>query len=164
MSDTKACTKCGVVKALTEYCKDRKKKDGLKSACRSCAKQYRIKYYQDNKEEHRKKQQIWRENNQERNRYLKARHKRENRGAYNAHSAKRRAQKLQATPAWADQDAIKAIYAEAQRLQETLGIEFHIDHIVPLQGELVCGLHVESNLQVIPAILNLKKSNKFKVQ
>tara|TARA_R110000796_G_C14372174_1_gene414147 strand:+ start:54 stop:644 length:591 start_codon:yes stop_codon:yes gene_type:complete len=123
-------------------------------------------YYSKNKERIREAQSKYQDDNREELYKMnkKYRQSTEGKAVRNALGAKRRAQKLQATPAWADQDAIKAIYAEAQRLQETLGIEFHIDHIVPLQGELVCGLHVESNLQVIPAILNLKKSNKFKVQ
>jgi len=91
-------------------------------------------------------------------------YKKDNKGVVNAYANKRRTQKLHATPAWADEEVIKEIYSEAQRLQEALGIDLHVDHIIPLQGELVCGLHVASNLQVIPAALNVRKSNKFKVQ
>jgi 5-methylcytosine-specific restriction endonuclease McrA len=68
---------------------------------------------------------------------------------------KRRARKLQATPAWADEGAIKAIYLEAGRLG------MHVDHIVPLQGKNVCGLHVENNLQLLSPTENSKKRNKF---
>lgn len=65
-----------------------------------------------------------------------------------------RARKLNATPAWADHTKIKGIYAACPE-------GYHVDHIVPLQGDTVCGLHVEYNLQIIPAVDNLKKSNKF---
>jgi hypothetical protein len=73
---------------------------------------------------------------------------------------KRRAAELQATPAWADFDAIEAVYAEAQRIQAQTGVPQHVDHIVPLLSKLVCGLHCEANLRVIPASENNRKNNR----
>ena len=66
--------------------------------------------------------------------------------------------------AWADQDAIKAVYAEARRLERSDGIKRHVDHELPLYGELVSGLHVHQNLQILPARANLKKGNTFTVE
>lgn len=80
------------------------------------------------------------------------------------HAAKRRVAKLQRTPPWANQDAIRAIYAEAVRLTRETGIEHHVDHTIPLQGELVSGLHVENNLQVLPWRENILKRNRFEVE
>ena len=77
-----------------------------------------------------------------------------------AHAAKRRAKKRNASPSWADPAAIKAIYREAKR-RIAAGEDVHVDHIFPLAGKAVCGLHVHFNLQIIPAKENLKKSNKF---
>ena len=74
--------------------------------------------------------------------------------------ARRKAAKINATPAWADRDRIAAVYVEAQRLSELTGNPHEVDHIVPLQSRLVCGLHVEHNLQVIPASINRSKSNR----
>jgi hypothetical protein len=71
-----------------------------------------------------------------------------------AYCAKRKATKLQRTPSWANLAAIRLIY-------ETCPIGHHVDHIVPLQGKNVSGLHVEWNLQHLPAEENLRKSNKF---
>lgn len=76
-------------------------------------------------------------------------------------SARRRAIELHAYPAWANPQAIAAVYAECKRLSKETGIEHHVDHIVPLLGRTVCGLHVEGNLQILPAQENLRKSNKF---
>lgn len=77
------------------------------------------------------------------------------------HSAKRRATKLRSTPAWANLQAIAAIYVEADRLTRETGVQHHVDHDVPLQHPLVCGLHVENNLRVLTAAANIRKSNKF---
>lgn len=70
--------------------------------------------------------------------------------------AKRRAKKLHATPKWLsreDKIKIKTIYM-------TCPEGYHVDHIIPLQGEAVSGLHVPWNLQCIPAEVNIAKSNK----
>jgi hypothetical protein len=63
-----------------------------------------------------------------------------------------------ATPAWADLEAIKKIYVEASVLRKQ-GSDVHVDHIIPLQGKTVCGLHVHWNLRIIPAIENMRKHN-----
>lgn len=88
----------------------------------------------------------------------------ENKPAFLARSNKRRAAKLQALPKWltkAEHEEIKELYEIARMFKLYTGEEYHVDHIVPLQGENVCGLHVPWNLQVIPAKENLSKSNKL---
>ena len=80
-----------------------------------------------------------------------------------AKAAERRAMKLQRTPAWLTADdfaAIKAIYAEAAEKIAATGLSWHVDHIVPLLGENVSGLHVPWNLQVIPGSENMRKGNR----
>ena len=71
--------------------------------------------------------------------------------------AKRRARKLQATPTWANQALIGATYERAH----DLGL--HVDHVLPLQGKLVCGLHVPFNLQLLTPEQNNAKGNRFRV-
>ncbi|MDE2020684.1 MAG: HNH endonuclease [Patescibacteria group bacterium] len=78
-----------------------------------------------------------------------------------AMSAKHRASKINATPKWANQGAIKEIYDAAHKISTTTGRPMHVDHVIPLRGKTVCGLHVEGNLQLLPKHENIKKSNKF---
>jgi hypothetical protein len=74
--------------------------------------------------------------------------------------AYRKAQKLQATPAWADLLGIEQIYGEAKRMTKETGIVYEVDHIVPLISPLVCGLHVPANLRPLPEFDNRSKGNR----
>jgi flagellum-specific peptidoglycan hydrolase FlgJ len=85
---------------------------------------------------------------------------RDNKDSVNARNSKHRANKINASPSWRDDDAIKEIYKEAQRLTNETGIIHHVDHRVPLNGKNVCGLHWEGNLQILTQTENLSKGNK----
>lgn len=89
------------------------------------------------------------------------RYYRDNPHVFRARDAQRRALKLRATPPWADLEAIKRIYKEAQLLTKITGIKHVVDHIIPLKGRTVSGLHVENNLQVITERRNLRKFNRL---
>jgi len=86
-----------------------------------------------------------------------------NKPYYIAKDAERRARKIKATPCWLsqeDRDQIRRIYDVRQKVSERTGVEHHVDHILPLKGENICGLHVPWNLAIIPAEMNLSKGNK----
>ena len=80
-----------------------------------------------------------------------------------ASGARRRAAELQRTPPWADHEAIRRVYQQAQEAALETGLSYHVDHIIPLQGRLVSGLHVHNNLQVLTALENSRKHNRFEV-
>jgi hypothetical protein len=144
----KRCPGCGEILPIENFSRDSHKKDGLHSTCRRCRADYTkankdcIKeYYEANKEYVRAQQKEY---------YLN------NKSLFIAYRAKRRAAKLQATPKWANLVTIKEIY-------QTCPSGYHVDHIVPLQNEIVCGLHCEFNLQHLPASENLSKGNRFEI-
>lgn len=77
-------------------------------------------------------------------------------------ASERRAAALKAgTPDWVDRAEIREIYAEARQRTIDEGVQYHVDHIVPLQNPVVHGLHVPWNLQIITAVENCSKSNTF---
>ena len=76
------------------------------------------------------------------------------------HNTARRIAEEQATPPWANQDKIRKICEATAALQAATGIKYHVDHIVPLRGKTVCGLHCEANLQALPALDNIVKGHR----
>jgi len=126
------------------------------------------KFYVKNKDKVTAQRAIWREANKaihlQRVKNSKNADK-EKYAAYNrAYWSKRNAAKLQRTPTWLTENdywMIKNIYKLAVLRSKTTGIKWEVDHIVPLQGKMISGLHVPSNLQVIPAVENRIKNNKF---
>lgn len=117
----------------------------------------------------RRQCQEWRERNleaqRERERQRHARDRPKSRAkalAYQKANARKVCQRVvererhvrRATPRWANRQAIATIYLSCPS-------GHHVDHIIPLRGRTVCGLHVENNLQHLPALENNKKGNSF---
>ena len=130
---------------------------------REAAAARNAKWRQENREGHAAQKAEWYQENHESRAAKQAEWNKANVGKCRASKAKRRAAKLQRTPSWVDFEAIKAVYAEARRLEVLDGIPRHVDHEIPLQGELVSGLHIASNLQILTAQENLSKSNRFEL-
>jgi hypothetical protein len=103
-------------------------------------KNFLIYYYEQGGQE---KSRLWRK------RYYSTH---QGRALMNAKTNKRRAYKLKAIPKWANLERIKEIYKKCEK-------GYHVDHIIPLRGLNVCGLHVENNLQILKARDNIVKSN-----
>jgi len=121
-------------------------------------------YYAKNKSKIIEYQEQYRNDpiNQEKIRQAKTVYRKENKAHLNALKAAYKANKKGATPHWVDHKTIAKRYDECKRLNDEAGyIKYHVDHIVPIRGKKVCGLHVPWNLQVITAKENMQKSNKF---
>lgn len=102
--------------------------------------------------------------NAKRCREQKRKYQKANPHVYAQINARRKAAKLKRTPKWLTSDdfwMMEQAYELAALRTKMLGFPWHVDHIVPLQGKNVSGLHVPANLQVIPAVINRSKWNKF---
>lgn len=146
-----------------------------KSAKKEQDKQYREKnkikllakkkeYYDNNKEKHSVRMANNYKIKSETYKQRVKKWKESNRAKHNAYCMLRHASKMQARPKWLSQDdlwMIEEAYSLAKLREQMTGIKWHVDHIVPLRGKTVCGLHVPWNLQVITASENCSKRNKF---
>jgi len=142
-------------------------------------KRLQREWYLRNRELTKARAKAWAEANPDRRQEILAKNReehREERNAYNrawfaensdkraAYEAKRRATLLQRTPQWLTEDdlwMIEQAYDLAKARTEMLGFEWHVDHVVPLQGKRVSGLHTPSNLAVIPGAENCRKNSRF---
>jgi 5-methylcytosine-specific restriction endonuclease McrA len=172
----KTCKKCGVEKPIDNFNKHAKTKDNLQPYCKECNSKITKQHYLDNKDkvdkrnkEYNKKHKEkivayskqWYENNKDLVLERCSLHYKHNKGSYRAKDRKRQLSKLLRTPSWADFERIKSYYNVCAFFNEINGYtKYHVDHIIPLQGKNVSGLHVHTNLQIIPAKENLSKGNK----
>lgn len=108
----------------------------------------------ENTEKGKATKQKWRKANRDKTRQSVENWRLRNKSRKATTEAKRRCAKLQRTPIWSDLVAITEVY-------ENCPEGYHVDHVIPLQGKTVCGLHVLENLQYLPMIENCRKSNIF---
>lgn len=159
----KYCNRCENDQPIEDFLFANRKKGVLKSYCRSCGKglykdwyyrtdqrlSYRKDYYKNNREKCRQSTKSWEQRN---------RHK----GVESTN--RRRERTKRATPTWLSQeqkDQVTGLYLLARDCTIVTGESYHVDHIVPLKGKNVCGLHVPWNLQVLPSDVNQRKGSKY---
>ena len=150
--DMKRCNKCGIIKDMQDFYKNNR--NVLSDYCIFCESNKHKEYYLDNKDKVNMRNKLYNTNNKHMIILQRKNYYETHRAESKARTIKRNINLQQATPAWANFEKMNKIY-NARELGE------HIDHIIPLQGELVCGLHWEHNLQYLSAKENIAKSNKF---
>ena len=124
--------------------------------CRVCDATRKAKYRKANADVVKAYNAEYRKANAAAIKVYKADWKKENSGKANATAAKRRATKLNSTPRW----LTKKDLAKIKKIYEDCPSGYQVDHILPLQGKRICGLHVPSNLKAIPASENASKCNR----
>ena len=117
-------------------------------------------WQQNNKERQKNYQKEWYRINKDKRRAVGKKWEQNNKDKVNASKAKRRALEKQAIPTWANLRAIRSLYRKAIELTKTTGVKHEVDHIYPLQSKYMCGLHVETNLQILTKAENSAKSNR----
>lgn len=150
----KKCTGCKKILSVNAFRKDKQKPTGLTSKCKKCRAFDRRSFYKKNKRSELERNKIWWKKNKDYHRKLMRDHFKNNKEYYKAKNAKRRAIKVSATPPWADLEGILFFYIFCPA-------GCHVDHIIPLQGDIVTGLHTLENLQYLPASKNLSKGNTY---
>lgn len=129
-------------------------------------REYKKAWRLANKEKQKAKEKEYYEAKKEQIKQYQVKYKKTNPAKVNALSKKRKVGKKQRTPCWLteiDYERIEIQYKLAYYLSKITGITYHVDHILPLHGKYVSGLHTPNNLQVLPATENLQKGTKYLV-
>lgn len=178
---SRVCTSCP---STGPFYRDKRTADGCTAQCRACIKARNVAAYEANAEDRKRRHKAWAAAHPERmnamraawteknadkvtakNAAYRALHldesrernrqwHRDNPGRSTAAARRYQLAKEQRTPAWADHEAITAIYVEAAALGK------HVDHALPLRGRTVSGLHVHQNLQLLSPVDNMRKGNR----
>lgn len=174
----KVCTKCETEKNLNDFYNKKGGRLGKCAYCKKCWKQdckkhhsnhkkerndKRHAYFLANAEKEKARKQLWTLAHREEINLKVNERRKKIPGGRNYENASRRTSLLDRFPEWADVKEIKTVYKQAVNMTRETGIMHHVDHIIPLKGKLVSGLHVHYNLQILPAKDNVSKGNKFNV-
>ena len=157
----KVCCTCKVEKVLSEFHKN-------KPSCKECRKIERKLSYEKRKaagyEDLLEYNRQWIAQNPEKNKEHKKRWNRLNIDKCRIICNKRYSYAKQSRPEWANKFFIEEAYHLAQMRSTLYAERWEVDHVIPIKGKDVCGLHVETNLQVIPRSMNASKQNRYTKQ
>ena len=162
----KTCTKCLTDKDCGFFHKDVSRKDGYRNICKECVSAYMKINHEKNKDHIIAKAIKWVAENREKHNAKCNKWAKQNAAKVNARTARRYACKTQATPQWLGADdhwMIEQAYDLAKLRSKMTGFPWEVDHIVPLRGKKVMGLHTPWNLQVVAQTENRRKSNSYEV-
>lgn len=163
----KTCSNCKETKDFSAFGKHASNKDGYQYQCKACRKIGCAKYFKSLTAEKTQKRlectKNWREKNKDHVVQYGKQYAKANQAKRTALQRKRDIAKTQQTPKWLSNEQLKEIeqfYAMAKELESVFPWKQHVDHIVPLKGKTVSGLHVPWNLQILSAKANIQKGNK----
>lgn len=158
------CKECHSAAQMRRYSKDPKKAIAASRAWYvkniDKKREYDRQYFLKDRSKKGKHNKAWNERNKEKVSKTHSVWKKLNSEKVASYASQRRARELNASPSWLtpeQKNEILYMYWLARDLRLTTGENYHVDHIIPLQGKGVCGLHVPWNLQILPAYLNLRK-------
>jgi hypothetical protein len=185
----KFCHGCNVDRHASEFQKNNTRPDGLQTRCRACMnvarKDWELRHPIETAIRNRRgvenaayiaKHRAWRDRNRD---VINARSKQwadanrdKTRASVTAWDRRNKPRKKQikrereglqrlATPAWSDFAAMQQYYLIAEYLTQELGIAFHVDHVMPIKSDIVCGLHSHTNLAIAVGAWNIAKHNRY---
>lgn len=184
----KICNRCKQEKPAEQFYANKRMKDGLNTFCIECHKAdnvarkakdranpefkfaeltYKKEYRKRTVEQRADYMAEWRTANQQHVQQYGKNYRHANKAKCNFLCQKRKIDLLNRTPAWLTEDdkwIMEQAYELAALRTQMLGVEFHVDHEIPLRGKIVSGLHVPQNLRVVTWLENQRKTNKFKAQ
>lgn len=191
MEKSKECTNCKVEKSLDDFHNNKLGRLGKGSRCKLCARlkakewreenpkrfsEAKKKCYlrkreqylerdrenqQKNKDRYYARQKRWREENKDHVKLRASNYQKNNKEVTKRISEKRSKALKERTPAWSDIETINLYKQTRASLSKATGLDYQVDHIIPLQGDTVSGLHVPENLQIITARKNRGKHLKY---
>lgn len=172
LGKNKVCSKCFETKPLSCFYKDKSKQDGLRPDCKQCvnerivrdpqkAREYWASYYGDHRDELLNKKRVYHAENMDRVSERSKKWRKNNPSSVKDASVRHRMRRKKAIPPWANLKLIDLFYAQARYKSDLTGVPHEVDHIIPVSGKTVCGLHCEQNMRVITSEENKHKSNRW---